>query len=49
MRLIEEEGHSQRRVAERLGISKTTVNGIVKRHGPESVAVRRVNSGSRLR
>lgn len=31
MRLIEEEGYSQRRVAERLGISKTTVNEIVKR------------------
>jgi DNA invertase Pin-like site-specific DNA recombinase len=31
MRLIEEEGYSQRRVAEHLGISKTTVNEIVKR------------------
>ena len=31
MRLIEEEGYSQRRAAERLGISKTTVNEIVKR------------------
>jgi DNA invertase Pin-like site-specific DNA recombinase len=31
MRLIEEEGYSQRRVAERLGISKTTVNEMVKR------------------
>ncbi len=31
MRLIEEEGYSQRRTAERLGISKTTVNEIVKR------------------
>ncbi len=33
MRLIEEEGHLQRRVAERIDIWKTTVNGIVKRHG----------------
>ena len=33
MRLIEEEGYSQRRAAKRLGISKTTVNEIVKRHG----------------
>ena len=32
MRLIEEEGYSQRRAAERLGISKTTVNEIVKRN-----------------
>ncbi len=31
IRLIEEEGYSQRRAAERLGISKTTVTGIVKR------------------
>jgi DNA invertase Pin-like site-specific DNA recombinase len=31
IRLIEEEGYSQRRVAERLRISKTTVNEIVKR------------------
>ena len=31
MRLIKEEGYSQRRAAERLGISKTTVNEIVKR------------------
>ena len=33
LRLIEEEGYSQRRAAKRLGISKTTVNEIVKRHG----------------
>ena len=33
VRLIEE-GLSQRRVAKRLGISKTTVNGIAKRHAP---------------
>ncbi len=32
MRLIKENGFSQRRAAERLGISKTTVNDIVKRH-----------------
>jgi putative DNA-invertase from lambdoid prophage Rac len=31
LRLIREEGYSQRRVAERMGISKTTVNEIVKR------------------
>ena len=31
MRLVGEEGYSQRRTAERLGISKTTVNEIVKR------------------
>lgn len=31
LRLIEEEGYSQRRTAECLGISKTTVNEIVKR------------------
>lgn len=31
MRLVEEEGYSQRRAAEHLGISKTTVNEIVKR------------------
>jgi len=36
MRLIEEEGYSQRRVAERLVISKTTVNEIVKRHGQQT-------------
>jgi len=36
MRLIEEEGYSQRRVAERLGISKTTVNEIVKRMRPQA-------------
>ncbi len=34
MRLIEEEGYSQRKVAEKLGISKTTVNSIAKRHEP---------------
>ena len=32
LRLIREEGCSQREVAERLGISKTTVNEIFKRH-----------------
>lgn len=31
LRLMREEGFSQRQAAERLGISKTTVNGIVKR------------------
>ena len=36
MRLIEEEGYSQRRTAERLGISKTTVNEIVKRGRQEA-------------
>ena len=36
MRLIESEGYSQRRVAERLGISKTTVNEIVKRTRQEA-------------
>jgi DNA invertase Pin-like site-specific DNA recombinase len=36
MRLIEEEGYSQRRAAARLGISKTTVNEIVKRYGEKS-------------
>lgn len=35
MRLIGEEGYSQRRTADKLGISKTTVNEIVKRHGIE--------------
>jgi DNA invertase Pin-like site-specific DNA recombinase len=35
-RLIEEEGYSQRRAAERLGISKTTVNEIVKRTRQET-------------
>lgn len=35
MRLIEE-GYSQRRAAERLGISKTTVNEIVKRMRPQA-------------
>ena len=40
MRLIEEEGYSQRRAAECLGISKTTVNEIVKRSRQE------VGSGS---
>jgi len=41
MRLIGEEGYSQRRAAERLGISKTTVNEIVKRYGekPEDEAL----------
>ncbi len=37
MRLINEEGYSQRRVAESLGISKTTVNEIVKRHGGKAL------------
>ena len=32
LRLIGEEGYSQRGVAEKLGISKTTVNSIAKRH-----------------
>ena len=36
MRLIEEEGYSQRRTAEHLGISKTTVNEIVKRSRQEN-------------
>ena len=39
LRLVREEGFSQRQAAERLGISKTTVNGIVKRsrqQGPGS-------------
>ena len=36
MRLIEKEGYSQRRVAEELGISKTTVNGLFKRHAERS-------------
>lgn len=36
MRLIEEEGYSQRRIAERLVISKTTVNEIVKRSRQEA-------------
>jgi predicted DNA-binding protein (UPF0251 family) len=36
MRLIEEEGYSQRRAAEHLGISKTTVNEIVKRSRQEA-------------
>lgn len=39
VRLIEEEGYSQRQVAERLSISKTTVNGIVKRHGENDPAL----------
>lgn len=38
MRLIEEEGYSQRRVADRLRISKTTVNEIFKRHESESAS-----------
>ena len=33
IRLAQEEKLSQRKIAERLGISKTTVNEIVKRHG----------------
>lgn len=49
MRLIGED-HSQRRVAERLGISKTNVKKIVKRHGRGPVATGHVNNGSsRLR
>lgn len=36
VRLIDEEGYSQRRAAERLGISKTTVNEIVKREKGEA-------------
>lgn len=36
MRLIEEEGYSQRRTAERLGISKTTGNEIVRRSKQEA-------------
>jgi len=36
MKLIKEEGFSQQRAAERLGISKTTVNEIVKRYGENS-------------
>ncbi|HZY66804.1 MAG TPA: recombinase family protein, partial [Rubrobacteraceae bacterium] len=33
LRLSEEERLSQREIAERLGISKTTVNGVLKRNG----------------
>ena len=38
LRLIEEEGYSQRRAAKRLGISKTTVNEIVKRHRQQATS-----------
>lgn len=33
IRLSEEEGMSQRRIAQKLGLSKTTVNAILKRYG----------------
>lgn len=39
LRLIREKGFSQRQVAERLGISKTTVNEIVKRHREKKPAL----------
>lgn len=32
LRLINEEGSSQRKIAKKLGLSKTTVNAIAKRH-----------------
>jgi DNA-binding GntR family transcriptional regulator len=35
IRLAEEEKLSQRRIAERLGLSKTTVNEILKRYRAE--------------
>ena len=38
IRLADEEGLSQRAIAARLGISKTTVNGILKRRAAEAVA-----------
>jgi DNA invertase Pin-like site-specific DNA recombinase len=36
VRLSEEEGMSQRRIAQKLGLSKTTVNAILKRYGSGS-------------
>lgn len=38
LRLINEEGYSQRQVASRIGLSKTTINEIVKRHGHKKPA-----------
>lgn len=37
VQLIEKEGYSQRQVGERLGISKASVSGIVKRHGERRI------------
>lgn len=41
LRLTDEEGLSQRGIADRLGLSKTTVNGILKRREVSAVAARR--------
>jgi putative DNA-invertase from lambdoid prophage Rac len=46
MRLIQDEGFSQRQAAGRLGISKTTVNEIVKRHKRGSLATGPIDGGS---
>ena len=48
LRLADEEGLSQRRIAERLGISKTTVNEIVKRRR-SSGALGRASLGNAAR
>ncbi len=41
LRLTDEEGLSQRGIADRLGLSKTTVNGILKRREVSAVAALR--------
>ncbi len=41
LRLTDEEGLSQREIADRLGFSKTTVNGILKRREVSTVAALR--------
>ena len=48
VRLLEVEKLSQRAIAKRLKISKTTVNEIVQRHKQESPATGRVDGGGRL-